>query len=140
MAQENPVQLSLINTIQLVPENQSISAIRLALYGKNTNTRYMDLGVVTQNTSGMSKGVQFSFVGIQDDFTGWQSGAILNYSNGEVKGLMTGAFNYSSHFVGVQFGLINFTDTAEGIQIGMINFIKQGGFFPVFPFFNFSLE
>ena len=139
-AQNNPVQLSLINTIQLVPENQSVSAFRLALYGKNTRTQYLDVGIVTQNTDGMSMGLQLSFAGIQDDFTGWQAGTLVNYSYGDVKGLMTGAFNYSAHFVGVQFGVVNFTETANGIQIGLVNFIKKGGFLPVFPIFNFSLK
>ena len=70
---DGAVQLSLINTVQIVPENQAVTAFRLAIYGKNTKTQYFDLGIVTENTNGMSKGIQWSFVGLQNDFTGWQA-------------------------------------------------------------------
>jgi len=135
---DGAVQLSLINSVQIVPENEAVTAFRLAIYGKNTNTRYVDLGIVTQNTSGMSKGVQFSFVGLQDDFTGWQSATAFNYSTGSVKGLMTGAVNMSGHMNGLQIGIVNVTDTAYGLQLGLLNFIKKGGMLPFFPLFNFS--
>ena len=135
---QGAVQLSLINSVQIVPENQSVTAFRLAIYGKNTTTQYVDLGIVTQNTSGMSKGVQFSFVGLQDDFTGWQAATAFNYSTGSVKGLMTGAVNMSGHMNGLQMGIVNVTDTAYGVQLGLLNFIKKGGFLPFFPLFNFS--
>ena len=97
----------------------------------------MDLGIVTQNTRGMSQGIQWSFVGLQDDFTGWQS-ATVNYSTGSVKGLMTGMVNFSGHMNGLQIGIVNVTDTAYGLQLGILNFIKKGGFLPFFPLFNFS--
>jgi len=135
---DGAVQLSLINSVQIVPENEAVTAFRLAIYGKNTNTRYVDLGIVTQNTSGMSKGVQFSFVGSQDDITGWQSATAFNYSTGSVKGLMTGAVNMSGHMNGLQIGIVNVTDTAYGLQLGLLNFIKKGGMLPFFPLFNFS--
>ena len=135
---DGAVQLSLINSVQIVPENEAVTAFRLAIYGKNTRTQYVDLGIVTQNTSGMSQGVQFSFVGLQDDFTGWQAATAFNYSTGSVKGLMTGAVNMSGHMNGLQMGIVNVTDTAYGLQLGLLNFIKKGGFLPFFPLFNFS--
>lgn len=135
---QNPVQLSLFPPIQLVKESQSVSVLRISLYGKNTHTQFFDFGIVSHNTSGESKGIQWSFVGIQDDFTGWQNGG-LNYSTGHVTGLMTGAINYSGRFTGIQFGLINYTKSAKGIQLGLLNFINKGGFLPIFPIFNFSL-
>ena len=135
---DGAVQLSLINSVQIVPESQGVTAFRLAIYGKNTRTEFVDLGIVTQNTSGMSKGIQWSFVGLQDDFTGWQAATVFNYSTGSVKGLMTGAVNMSGHMNGLQFGIVNVTDTAYGLQLGLLNFIKKGGMLPFFPFFNFS--
>jgi hypothetical protein len=135
---DGAVQLSLINSIQIIPENESVTAFRLAIYGKNTTTKYVDLGLITENTSGMSKGIQWSFVGLQDDFTGWQAATIFNYSTGDVKGLMTGAVNISGHMNGLQFGIVNVTDTAYGLQLGVLNIIKKGGFLPFFPLFNFS--
>ena len=137
---DGAVQLSLINTVQIVPENQAVTAFRLAIYGKNTKTQYFDLGIVTENTNGMSKGIQWSFVGLQNDFTGWQAATVFNYSTGRVKGLMTGAVNLSGHMSGLQFGLVNVTDTAYGIQLGLLNFIKKGGMLPFFPIFNFSFD
>jgi len=135
---QGAVQLSLINSVQIVPENQAVTAFRLAIYGKNTTTQYVDLGIVTQNTSGMSQGIQWSFVGLQDDFTGWQAATAFNYSTGSVKGLMTGAVNLSGHMNGLQIGIVNVTDTAYGLQLGLLNIIKKGGFLPFFPLFNFS--
>jgi hypothetical protein len=137
---DGAVQLSLINSVQIVPENQAVTAFRLAIYGKNTKTQYVDLGIVTENTSGMSKGIQWSFVGLQNDFTGWQSATVFNYSTGRVKGLMTGAVNLSGHMSGLQLGIFNMTDTAYGIQLGILNFIKKGGMLPFFPIFNFSFD
>jgi len=137
---QGSVQLSLINSIQIVPENQSVTAFRLAIYGKNTSTQYVDIGIVTQNTSGMSQGIQWSFVGLQDDFTGWQAATLFNYSPGSVKGLMTGPVNYTGHMNGLQIGIVNYTETANGIQLGLLNFIKKGGMLPIFPLFNFSFN
>lgn len=137
---DGAVQLSLINSVQIVPENQAVTAFRLAIYGKNTKTQYVDIGIVTENTSGMSKGIQWSFVGLQNDFTGWQAATAFNYSTGRVKGLMTGAVNLSGHMSGLQFGLVNVTDTAYGVQLGFLNIIKKGGMLPWFPIFNFSFD
>lgn len=136
---QNPVQLSLVPPIQLVKESQSVSLLRLAIYGKNTHTQFFDIGIISYNTRGESKGIQWSFAGIQDDFTGWQAASLINYSKGNVTGLMTSPFNYSRHFTGIQFGIINYTKSAKGIQLGLLNFISKGGFLPIFPFFNFSL-
>ena len=138
MYAQGAVQLSLINSVQIVPENQAVTAFRLAIYGKNTTTQYVDLGIVTQNTSGMSKGVQWSFVGLQDAFTGWQAATAFNYSTGSVKGLMTSAVNYTGHMNGLQVGIVNYTETIYGIQLGLLNIIKKGGMLPFFPIFNFS--
>jgi hypothetical protein len=135
---DGAVQLSLINSVQIVPENEAVTVFRLAIYGKNTNTRYVDLGIVTENTNGMSTGIQWSFVGLQDDFTGWQAATVFNYSTGSVKGLMTGGVNLSGHMSGLQIGIVNVTDTAYGLQLGILNFIKKGGMLPFFPLFNFS--
>ena len=93
---------------------------------------------VAIRNSGMSKGVQFSFVGLQDDFTGWQAATAFNYSTGSVKGLMTSAVNYTGHMNGLQVGIVNYTETIYGIQLGLLNIIKKGGMLPFFPIFNFS--
>jgi hypothetical protein len=136
---QGPIQLSLFPGAQIVPENENVTAFRLALYGKNTSTEVFDLALVAQNTDGHSRGVQWAFVGLQNDFTGWQY-ALVNYNTGEHTGLMTGGVNYTQNFTGLQWGLVNYTDTANGLQLGLLNFINKGGMLPIFPFFNFSFK
>ena len=48
-SQNNPIQLSLVNPIQIVPESQSINGIRFNLiYGKNANVTILDLLIIQQ--------------------------------------------------------------------------------------------
>jgi hypothetical protein len=134
-----PIQLSLFSPIQIVPEQNSISGIRLSLlYGKNASVTGFDWGLVSHNTSGMSKGVQFGLVGLVDaNFTGWQNTAV-NITKGEMEGFQWGIVNYAGHANGFQLGLVNYAVTMHGLQIGLVNIIKQGGQFPVFPIVNWS--
>ncbi|MBP1683730.1 MAG: hypothetical protein H6Q27_1297 [Ignavibacteriaceae bacterium] len=117
LSQGNPIQLSLFNPIQIVPEGESVNGIRLNLiYTKNANVTGFDMGLVNQTTgSQLGKG---NFVGLQ---TSW-----VNYHGG--------------HFNGLQFSIVNYAATIEGLQLGLINIIGSGGFLPVFPIFNFDFD
>jgi hypothetical protein len=139
MAQNKPIQLSLFSPVQLVPEKNAISGIRLSLlYGKNTNVTGLDWGLVNHCTSGMSTGVQFGLVGLVDaDFTGWQSN-VVNITKRNFEGLQWGIVNYAGHASGLQLGFVNYAVSMKGLQIGLVNIIKQGGQFPVFPIVNWS--
>lgn len=139
MAQEKPIQLSLFSPIQLVPEENAISGVRLSLlYGKNKYVSGLDWGLVSHSTSGMSKGVQFGLVGLVDaDFTGWQ-GTAANITKRNFEGFQFGIVNYAGHANGLQLGLVNYALSMKGLQIGLVNIIKQGGQFPVFPIVNWS--
>jgi len=140
-AQSNPIQLSLFNPIQIVPENESVSGLRLNLiYTKNVNVTGLDWGLVNK-TTGKQLGVQWGFVNLTDGgFTGWQDGAV-NVTNGSSVGLQTGLVNYHmGHFNGLQFSIVNYSATLKGLQIGLINIIGKGGFLPVFPIFNFDFD
>ena len=140
-AQDNPFQLSLFDPIQIVPNNKSISGIRLNLiYTKNVNVTGFDMGLVNV-TTGKQLGVQWGGVNITDGgFTGWQS-AFVNISRGNFVGLQTSWVNYhGGHFNGLQFSIVNYAATLEGLQLGLINIIGSGGFLPVFPFFNFDFD
>jgi hypothetical protein len=140
-AQDNPFQLSLFNPIQIVPENESVSGIRLNLiYTKNVNVTGLDWGLVNK-TTGKQLGVQWGFVNLTDGgFTGWQSG-VVNVTNGGSVGLQTGWVNYHmGHFNGLQFSIVNYSATLKGLQLGLINIIGSGGFLPVFPIFNFNFD
>jgi len=140
-AQDNPIQLSLFNPVQIVPENESVSGIRLNLiYTKNVNVTGFDWGLVNK-TTGKQLGVQWGFVNLVDGgFTGWQSGAV-NVTYGGSVGLQTGWVNYhSGYFNGLQFSIVNYSATLKGLQLGLINIIGEGGFLPVFPIFNFDFD
>ncbi len=140
-AQEKPFQLSLFDPIQIVPNNESVSGIRLNLiYTKNVNVTGFDMGLVNV-TTGKQLGVQWGGVNVTDGgFTGWQS-ALVNISRGNFVGLQTSWVNYhGGHFNGLQFSIVNYTETLEGLQLGLINIIGKGGFLPVFPIFNFDFD
>ncbi|MBE0573161.1 MAG: hypothetical protein IH618_16580 [Ignavibacteriaceae bacterium] len=141
-AQGNPIQLSLFNPIQIVPEGESVNGIRLNLiYTKNTNVTGFDMGLVNQ-TTGSQLGVQWGGVNLTDGgFSGWQAG-FVNISKGSSVGLQSSwAVNYhGGHFNGLQLALVNYSATLKGLQLGLINIIGEGGFLPVFPIFNFDFD
>ena len=138
-AQTRPIQLALFNPIQIFPEQDAISGIRLNLiYSKNTTVSGLDIGLVNHITGSPSVGLQWSLVGIVDgDFTGLQAG-MVNLTKQKSEGLQWGLYNSGGHVSGVQVGIVNVTDTMYGLQIGLINVIRTGGQFPVFPIVNWS--
>lgn len=140
-AQDKPVQLALFNPVQIFDENTSITGLRISLlYGKNATVSGLDWGLVNHTTRGVSKGVQFGFVGlVEADFMGWQDNAV-NITKGKFEGLQWGIVNYAGNVSGVQIGLVNYAaNMNKGLQIGLVNIIKQGGQFPVFPIVNWAL-
>lgn len=141
LAQDNPIQLSLFDPIQIVPNHESVSGLRLNLiYSKNVNVTGFDWGLVNV-TTGKQLGVQWGGVNITDGgVTGWQAG-FVNISRGNFEGLQTSMVNYhEGHFNGLQFSVVNYAATLKGLQLGLINIIGSGGFLPVFPFFNFDFD
>jgi hypothetical protein len=109
VAEDKPVQLALLNPVQLVPESNSISGLRLSLlYGRNVSVTGVDLGLVNHTTSGITTGFQWGFV------------------------------NVAEHASGFQLGFVNYARSMKGLQIGLVNIIEQGGLFPVLPIINWS--
>lgn len=139
MAEKQPVQLSLFNPIQIFPEGDNVSGLRINfLYGKNTTVTGLDIGLVNHNTLGLSKGVQWGFVGIvEENFMGFQANS-FNITKKNFEGFQWGFVNYAGHANGFQLGLVNYAQSMKGLQIGLINIIKTGGQFPVFPIVNWS--
>lgn len=153
-AQEQPVQLALFTPVQLVPESQGVSVVRLnLLYSVNRSVKYLDLGLINVTSGGPSSGVQWAIVAVnQGSFTGWQAGYLASVTRGPFVGLQSGAFtsarqgegvqwglvNTAANWNGLQFGLVNYAQRLHGVQIGLVNIIKQGGAFPVFPIVNWS--
>lgn len=138
-AEEKPVQLSFITPIQIVPEEDSISALRLNLiYGRNASVRGFDLGIVNHTTTGLSKGVQVGCVSMADaDFLGFQY-SFVNVTRNDFEGFQWGFVNYVGNGRGLQLGFFNYAETMHGLQIGLINVIREGGVLPVLPIVNWS--
>jgi hypothetical protein len=152
-AQEKPIQLSLFTPVQIVPENQGVTAVRLNLiYSVNRSVRYVDLGLVNMTSGGPSSGVQWAAVAINKGaFTGWQSG-FAAVTQARFEGLQTGVFasaregqglqwggvNMSDNWKGLQLGVVNYAKRTSGVQVGLVNIIKEGGQFPIFPIVNWG--
>jgi hypothetical protein len=152
-AQGKPIQLSLVTPLQIVPEGQAVTAVRLNLiYSVNRSVEYVDLGLVNLTTGGHSQGVQWAAIAINGgSFTGWQS-ALAAITKQRFAGLQTGFYtsapegqgvqwggvNTSNNWNGLQLGVVNYAQRIDGLQIGLINIIKQGGQFPVFPIVNWG--
>lgn len=138
-SKERLVQLSVINPVQLFPEEDSVTGLRFNLiYGKNTAVTGLDIGLVNHTSSGTMAGLQYGLVGIADsDFVGWQDNSV-NVVRGFCKGMQWGVVNYAREMKGFQLGLVNYTWNMEGLQLGLINVIREGAFLPVLPLLNWS--
>ncbi|MGD8781879.1 MAG: hypothetical protein PVH88_23315 [Ignavibacteria bacterium] len=134
-----PIQLALINPIQLFPETTPIVGLRFnLLYGKNTTVSGLDIGFVNHTTAGTTKGWQFGLVGFSEaNFLGFQDNAV-NATKGKMEGFQFGVFNYAGTMSGFQLGFVNYAQSLYGLQVGILNFIQTGGQFPVFPIVNWS--
>jgi hypothetical protein len=139
LAEEHPVQLSLFTPVQIFPEDDTISGVRLNLiYGRNATVTGLDLGLINHTTSGISQGLQLGVVGFVDsDFVGWQDNSV-NVVKGNFRGLQLGFVNYANNAEGLQLGFVNYAENMHGLQIGLVNIIRQDGMFPVFPIVNWS--
>ena len=150
---DGPINLSLFNPIQILKEDQAVTAFRFSLvYGVNTDLTGLDIGLVALN-SGSVSGFQWAGVGLVDgDFTGWQAG-VFHTTGGSFTGLQTGVYNgvatgnglqwglvnTATEFSGFQLGFVNITDTmTSGLQIGIINIIKNKEKLKFFPIVNWK--
>jgi hypothetical protein len=139
LAEEKPVQLSLFTPIQIVPEQDSVTALRLNLiYGRNASVQGFDLGVINHTTTGLSKGVGIGVVNLADaDFLGFQY-SFVNVTKNDFEGFQWGFVNYAVNCRGLQLGFFNYAEKMHGLQIGLINMIGEGGVLPVLPIVNWS--
>jgi hypothetical protein len=137
--QSKPVNIALFNPIQIFPEDNSITGVRLnLLYGKNAAVSGLDLGFVNHVGTGGFTGLEWGAVNICDGKLSGLQGGFLNLANQDVEGFQYGWFNKGEHVSGVQLGLVNMAESMKGLQVGLINMIKHGGQFPVFPIVNWS--
>ena len=153
-AQEvHPFQVSLVTPIQVFPETDGVSGVRLnLLYGKNTTLTGLDVGLVNHTTQEFL-GFQIGVVGLAEGtFTGVQDNFLVNRVEGSFEGLQwglvnsadagrggqVGMVNHSVNYRGLQFGLVNYAETIDGLQIGLLNIIKRGGRFPAMIIVNWG--
>lgn len=145
-AQEaKPVQLALLNPVQLVPEAESISGVRLnLLYTVNADVTGLDLGLGINRTTGTYKGVQFGLANWNEmDSTGLQVGLVnriagraigvqygmVNVVEGDLSGVQWGFVNWAQGYMhGAQYGAVNISKAESvGIDIGLVNY-NEGSF------------
>ncbi len=147
-------ELSLVPGVQLRGEDSAIQILRLGLYNRNVSVKGLDIGIVNQNTGGISKGAQFGVVSIVDgDFSGWQAN-LVSIANGEFNGFQGGAalynaidrgeavqigfFNRARDVSGFQLGLVNWAENMHGVQVGLINIISGKESLKFLPIVNWS--
>jgi hypothetical protein len=135
-----PIQIALVTPVQIFPEEEPISGIRLNLiYGRNVSVAGLDMGLVNHVTTDISMGLQVGLVGLADSgFVGWQHNYLVNVTQGEFQGFQMGIVNYAKSANGFQLGIVNYAESIKGVQVGVVNIIHRGGAFPVFPIVNWS--
>ena len=133
------VQLALFNPVQIFPEEDSITGVRLnLLYGNNAGVTGLDLGLVNRTIEKKAVGVQWGVLGLADrGFTGFQANSV-NVVHNEFKGVQFGFVNVTEEANGLMIGVLNFARRMYGIQIGIFNLIGEGGAAPVLPIVNWS--
>ena len=135
-AEYTPLQLSLVNPIQLFPEETSVHGLRINLiYGVNKEVNGLDFGPINR-TTGTTKGLQigafpYGGVNITENLVGLQLGgawAGANFASGEVTGVQIsgifGGINTAGDLHGVQiagvFIGINLAKDTKGLQLATL--------------------
>ena len=134
-------QLSLVPDVQIVPPGDSVSGVRLALWGENQNVSGLDVGVIGQtrgNFEGFFLGIismvegdsaavawhPFGYGRVDGDFTGWHAATFFSYLKGSSTGLQNSLVSRTrDQFTGLQLGLI-YAETGGhigGVQAGLVN-------------------
>ncbi len=131
-----PVQLALVNPVQVFPEKTDVRGLRInLLYGLNENVSGLDIGVANQVTNRF-KGAQigaypFGGVNITKELSGLQLAGFfggVNIADGKTVGIqvsgMVAGINYAGDVTGAQVsGLllgVNVAKNVKGLQACVI--------------------
>lgn len=144
-AEDRPINISLVDPVQITDNTYGISAFRLnILYGKNAGMQGLDLGIgVGHSTNGFAglglhyganfvqgdaKGVQFSNIINLDmaNFTGVQF-AGANYVHGDANAFQIAYASITKgDFSGVAIGAANIVQqNAKGVKLGVFNMVSE---------------
>ncbi len=135
----SPVQISLVDPVQLPSSDWDITALRVnLLYGVSHRMTGFDLGLVgltredmdgialhavnwvESNATGIQLGAVANVVG--SDATGLQLGGVLNRNVGVFTGFQAALMNHNGSLLGAQISLLNWTKgTGYGFQLGLVN-------------------
>jgi len=138
-AADKALNISIFPPIALAKPEDAVTAVRLdLLYGRNTATKVVDLGLVNHTTTGMASGLQWGFINITESHLSGLQLAALNIDKGTTNGLQWGGINYAKTGGGLQLALVNYAEEMSGVQIGAVNIIKKGGMFPVMIIANWG--
>ncbi len=152
---DEPFEFALFSPIQMRDPDTAINVFRLSLlYGENASVKGLDVGVVSRNTGGESKGLQYSVVAyVQGDFVGWQNAWLVGVVDGTFTGLQgpagynhaaagevfqVGLVNTADDVSGFQLGVVNVAENLNGLQIGLVNIIESKTTFSFLPIVNWS--
>ncbi|BCS52797.1 LA_2272 family surface repeat-containing protein [Geobacter sp. SVR] len=132
-AEQTPLQLSLVNPVQLFQEETTVKGLRVNLiYGVNKEVQGVDYGLINR-TTGTTQGAQlgvfpFGGVNLTENLYGVQFGGVfggVNIAGEEVKGVqfsgIFGGVNTAGNVSGAQLagiiGGINRAKDVTGVQI-----------------------
>ena len=141
-AADKAVNISLFPPIALAKPEDAVTAFRFnILYGKNTSVQYVDLGLIVNQTTTLSSGLQWGFINYNEGKqSGIQLGAV-NYNKGATSGFQWASLvNYAGEGGGLQLALLNYAERMKGIQVGVVNIIRTGGMFPVMVIANWGKQ
>ena len=85
------------------------------------------VGVSTFGMRNLMKGIDVNLIAsYQQEFVGWQTSGICNFTDGDVTGASFAlALNMSKVETGFQAAVINSADELHGVQIGVINVARE---------------
>ncbi|MDA3799918.1 MAG: hypothetical protein PF692_12665 [Kiritimatiellae bacterium] len=143
-----PFQFSIVEDIQLIPKEKSITGLKLNLvYGYNYDINGLDIGIISKgkNVNALQvnlmsivetegQGLQVGLFNLVRSYSGMQWG-VFNLCGTEFTGCQAGFYNYAPTCTGLQLGIVNTCSSMRGVQIGLVNIIKENPL-PFMPIIN----
>jgi uncharacterized protein YjbI with pentapeptide repeats len=131
-AEERPVNLALVDPVQIVDSTNDIKGFRLnLLYGKNQFFTGLDLGIGVGHSQKDFGGVGLHYGGnfVQGNAKGLQLANIINLDMGDFTGVQFAGANYTQgNTKALQLGYASITQgNFSGAAIGGANIVNQNG-------------